>query len=396
MNNIERLDTLIFWSLCGYALTFTISVAAANFFVILGSILAVIRTFKAMPVISVPQQYIRPMLLFFGTMAGLALISDDYSAAIDRVWGFTGRMMPFLLVLAFLKEKSQIAKLLLFMTVALMFADLYAIWQGLHGNYRAGSFGNHTMDFAGILVQFIPILFIAVLDYKWMQYRRYLLFVLTFSVIAMLFNGTRIIWIAVSVLLPLLLILYYQSIKKVFPYIVVSLILVGILVSSVPLLHTRVVTLTDMSYQSNSERVLMWKSAWAMFCDHPLTGVGLGQYPYYYQTEYMSPLAKEIHQRHAHNNFLQMLAETGLIGFTAYCLMMGSILYYSFSDWLHSRDTSSLMFFAATLGVGIQSLTDFNFGLNKMMRLYFCLMAMYLQYRYLPTGRSDNTDVEKT
>lgn len=395
MNYVEKLNTMIFWSLCGYALTFAISVAAANFFIISGSILAVLRIFKAVPVISVPQQYIRPMLLFFGTMAGLLLISDDYSAAIDRVGGFTGRMLPFLLVLAFLKEKSQIVKLLLFMICSLLVADLYAIWQGLHGNYRAGSFGNHIMDFAGILVQFIPILFIAVLDSKRVQYRRYLLIVLAFCTIAMLFNGTRIIWIAVAVLLPLLSILYYRSIKRIFPYIVVSLILAGILVSSVPFLHARVVTLTDMSYRSNSDRVLIWKSAWAMFCDHPLIGVGLGQYQHYYQTKYMSPLVKEIHQ-HAHNNFLQMLAETGLIGFSAYCLMVGSFLYYSFVDWLQSRDTSSLMFFAATLGVGIQGLTDFNFDLNKMMRLYFCLMAMYLQYRYLPTGKIDNMNVVKT
>ena len=58
----------------------------------------------------------------------------------------------------------------------------------------------------------------------------------------------------------------------------------------------------------------MWESAYEMFKDHPVFGVGIGQYASKYLNEYKSPEAKE-KQNHCHNNFLQMLAENGVAGF---------------------------------------------------------------------------------
>jgi O-antigen ligase len=52
-----------------------------------------------------------------------------------------------------------------------------------------------------------------------------------------------------------------------------------------------------------------------MFIDHPLFGVGLGNYPVDYQ-DYAQKLGIESRhsERHAHNMFLEWIAETGLFG----------------------------------------------------------------------------------
>lgn len=55
-----------------------------------------------------------------------------------------------------------------------------------------------------------------------------------------------------------------------------------------------------------------------MFRDHPVLGVGLGQYKDNYQQKYILPQAKEPYLTHAHNNFLPMLAENGIIGFAGF------------------------------------------------------------------------------
>ena len=382
MGFIEKLDKLVYWSLCGYALTFSVSVGAANIFLVLSVLIAIVRTIKKRPYFSIPIEYGRAILVFLGTLLCLTIFSPDFVVAIKRVWEFTDRIIPFLLIVACIKERQQIIRVVALMFISISITDVVAIWQGLHGNFRAAGFGGHIIDFAGSLVQLIPILVIAIMDKNFKQKRKYLWMVLLISSIALLFNGTRGVWLALAVVIPISAFMYYGTIKKSLLYIVIVAAVVGIIVQSVPALQARVASIPDPSHASNKERVLIWNSAWKMFKDHPITGVGLNQYTHKYQTEYISPVARERTLTHAHNNFLQMLAENGIIGFLAFCFMFGSFLFYSVKDWLKYHDTSTLMFFTITSAILLQGLTDFNFGLTKMMQLYFCLMVMYLRYRY--------------
>jgi O-antigen ligase len=62
-----------------------------------------------------------------------------------------------------------------------------------------------------------------------------------------------------------------------------------------------------------------------MFEDHPLLGVGVGnfnsRYPdYFVRSEF------RVSQGHAHNIYIQMLAETGLAGLTAFLVLTLSFL----------------------------------------------------------------------
>jgi len=77
---------------------------------------------------------------------------------------------------------------------------------------------------------------------------------------------------------------------------------------------------------SDRGRVAVWSSAWRMFAAHPLTGVGpdafdlmLGRH----KTEaYVRAYGGSGGQAHAHNDFLQALATTGLLGFAAYAWLL--------------------------------------------------------------------------
>jgi O-antigen ligase/Tfp pilus assembly protein PilF len=70
-------------------------------------------------------------------------------------------------------------------------------------------------------------------------------------------------------------------------------------------------------------RLIFWKNALAMARDHPLRGVGLGQfelqYPLYHRAVEIDWTFDEEHQlERAHNDHLQILAELGLVGFAAW------------------------------------------------------------------------------
>jgi putative inorganic carbon (HCO3(-)) transporter len=75
-------------------------------------------------------------------------------------------------------------------------------------------------------------------------------------------------------------------------------------------------------------RINVWRSAWAMFVDHPVSGVGLDNFLYAYRGRYIQPEAwQDPDLPHAHNVFLDALTRTGLLGLAALLWMLGAVLY---------------------------------------------------------------------
>jgi putative inorganic carbon (HCO3(-)) transporter len=70
------------------------------------------------------------------------------------------------------------------------------------------------------------------------------------------------------------------------------------------------------------ERMAHWLAAVGMFSDHPWLGVGIGNYPVAYpqyaQGRWRDPLG------HAHNYYLNIAAEAGIIGLGAYLILFGA------------------------------------------------------------------------
>lgn len=72
------------------------------------------------------------------------------------------------------------------------------------------------------------------------------------------------------------------------------------------------------------ERVALWSQAVELIRAHPLTGIGMGGYPYV--APYAPPYSAEapgLIAPHAHNVFLQVALDTGLIGLVGYVGVMG-------------------------------------------------------------------------
>jgi len=84
------------------------------------------------------------------------------------------------------------------------------------------------------------------------------------------------------------------------------------------LFDAREVTLTPENW-AIVQRMANWQSAWGMFVDHPWLGVGIGNYPVAYQA-YALPQWQEP-AGHAHNYYLNLAAEAGVIGLGTYLVM---------------------------------------------------------------------------
>jgi putative inorganic carbon (HCO3(-)) transporter len=98
----------------------------------------------------------------------------------------------------------------------------------------------------------------------------------------------------------------------------------------------RAVQVTDANY-AVIERMAHWQAALGMWTDRPWLGVGIGNYaavyPAYALPKWPDPLG------HAHNYYLNVAAEAGLMGLVAYLLLWGAAFWQA---WKAVRTTTGV------------------------------------------------------
>lgn len=78
-------------------------------------------------------------------------------------------------------------------------------------------------------------------------------------------------------------------------------------------------------------RYNLWRAGWKMWLDHPLTGVGIGQYNYTLWRYMIGMEGPTVGSTTPHNTYVQVLSETGIVGFS---LFIG-LLFRAFRNlWL--------------------------------------------------------------
>ena len=86
-----------------------------------------------------------------------------------------------------------------------------------------------------------------------------------------------------------------------------------------------------------SIRVEMARTAGRMIASHPVFGVGVGAF-FRRSAEYVTPEFRKIAPReNAHNNFLQVLAELGIVGFVPFVWVLGAVAWAMVRPWRAGR-----------------------------------------------------------
>jgi O-antigen ligase len=114
--------------------------------------------------------------------------------------------------------------------------------------------------------------------------------------------------------------------------------------------------------ESLSDRFDLWRSAWDMFLEHPLLGTGMGTFTLRY------PALRAFSETSstgffAHNDYLQLLAELGILGFLAWFIVPLTLLVLAVRSYLRADSEMGtgvhcLAISAASL-VGAHSLFNF-------------------------------------
>jgi O-antigen ligase len=133
---------------------------------------------------------------------------------------------------------------------------------------------------------------------------------------------------------------------------------------------------------SDSERLGQWKTAWAGFKERPIIGYGYLNFEHHCQEiKVRNNIGPANYCGHAHNNELEILATTGVVGFVFYLswIMLWFIEMYKRSDLISNIGLPFIIAFLvggftqSTIGLGVNlffimgaySITQINFKVIK-------------------------------
>lgn len=138
----------------------------------------------------------------------------------------------------------------------------------------------------------------------------------------------------------------WQRLKRRYQIVFSLIFFVGVIMGSIPgPISERFLSSFNFKEGSNLGRIETWKKAQVIISNHPLFGVGIGNYPLVVnpKAEYRDPI-------YAHSLYLDIAAETGLISLYAW-LGMIIALFVSFIR----KAKKDILFFCAMLSVAIFS-----------------------------------------
>jgi O-antigen ligase len=208
------------------------------------------------------------------------------------------------------------------------------------GFMRAHGMFGQPNPFAGYLGSILPIALAMSLVASPGYFRYVALFAVTCTSAGVALSLSRGAWLGLILAIAAMAVAWGPRSRRLVTPTAAALLLVGLLgvVGALPpALADRVTSITNNFGIFDArevrptaenfavvERMAHWQAGWEMFLDYPIFGVGPGNYPAVYD-RYAIPGWRES-LGHAHNYYINMAAEAGLVGLIA-LLLLSALAY---------------------------------------------------------------------
>lgn len=383
---------LIRFSIFSYIFSALISISAAQISLGLG-LLGWIGAWLSLPTGQKREFLFTPIgwayLLFLGTGILSVIFAENKLEALNTSRSFW-LIFPFFLAANWIKTQKDLETCLKILFWVAALTSLIGFFQYL-GEFRAGGyllipfkekatgFFHGSMTFAGLLMIVslvsIPLFFprnIRPADLV-------MILPLGLIVCALLFTLERGAGLG---FLGGIIILGVLRGKKVLICIIIGLLLVtGITFKLHPHIWSRwqsVLQFDENAVTSSQERILLWKTSWKIFQEHPLTGVGLNQFEKHAREIIFSKTrtpGMQVTLGHAHSNPFQLLATLGLLGFFAYLFLWYIVFREGFRTRAQNPAQSPFItgVLSALVGFHLEGFFEYNFGDSEIITLVWFL-----------------------
>jgi len=272
--------------------------------------------------------------------------------------------------------------------------DIFS-WSNTFAGRAAGTFGNPNF-LAGHMLCVLPFAFLkAFAPGKKTAARLFFLMAASVMAAALVLSQTRsaylgllvscAVFIAASLRLP-------GEIKGMKPagiITVIAVIIIALYSLSDPSMKKRISDAFTSGDEAGRIRVSLWKNTMYMIKDAPLLGTGAGNFPVKYPHYQSASLNSSFFEKtdyykssHAHNDYLQAIAEFGLPAAGIFLLLVAWIVYSSYKSVFSppgilspGRKIYPLAFLCSAAGVLTHAFFNFPFLINPTVLAFFALGA---------------------
>ena len=362
--------------------------------------------------------YMKAYLVFMLLILPSVFIPDRPLEGLKEYFNFVGWRngnILFVAIMAFIKRRdylvNMLTALLLTTTVDCLLAAPQSLLNMGHGG-RGWGLGGNSLYLSGILCMVLPVALVIVMEPAFeKRLKRAASCTLAAGIVGLIFNNSRSAWLTEVTVIPCTLFKYIRQQKK---YLVIfALVVAGIaaFMAAKPVYMARIRTIpATYTNWSHDARGLMWKHAVSIIQDHPVAGVGLWRFTEVYlearakkieaikkQAEQEKAAAKKPNQPqkaqrkpkldmpkldHAHNNFLQIAAETGLTGLAGFLFFCGYVLLTSFNNYRkYHNPCDKLIFIVFVSNIVLMGMFDVTFYMSPGMSFMIFLIAALLQMK---------------
>lgn len=382
--------------------TTRLSMAAGTVFYVLSILLGLAMWYKqkTVNITKSSMLYVLAYLVFLVSL----LPSVLFSGALVKSFGefvnvFCYRAVVFALMLCFIKKREYIINMLLTFMGVTCIDCLVAGYQlaihfgtGAFRGVRGWGFGSNVLTLAGIMTMLMPMVLVFIYDSSIEQkLKNAAKALLGCLLIGLWSNKSRSTWLFIPITLMPIFWQYIRKNSKQLMVVLLVVVLAGGAVMVNPIYRNRLLSIGNVTTdRSNADRLEAWKSSVEMFKDHPVTGVGIGQWRKEYREKYKSDKDTQ-GLVHAHNNELQLAAEAGTIGLLGFLYFCLSAIVESFKAWRKDENPYDLIIFSIFLGyIVLFGQIEYVLDNSSGMRIMWFLVASLLLIK--ESERSKSSD----
>lgn len=287
--------------------------------------------------VSVPQNKL--LILWGAIMLSSSLYAVDIETSMNSLYGFAKYLFFYFLIINLVNSWNSIRQFIWIATATGFLMMLYGIYAYIFSDtvhdFRLISF---VEDPNSLAIKLVPLVAFSYILIK--TEHRLILKVLSFLFLismatAILFTLSR------GGLLALFTVLFLIGLKegqkrKSF-VIILGLIVLAILIVPWDLFLPRIKSISKLTSDvSIIQRLKILKGGVAMFFDHPLFGVGVGNF-----LTYSKIYTNTLIHRVAHNSYLEVAAETGILGITFFLALLLMTLKQLRTCWKYLESINS-------------------------------------------------------
>jgi len=302
-----------------------------------------------------------------------------------------GGALCVLLTISAVRNVSDLKRLAAGASAAMTVSSLYAVYQRIEGvdiknayvdknvnpdmPGRVDSFFDNPNSYAVLLILLIPLAVALFLEAKHWVTRVLSAGAVGLGVAALAMTYSRAAWVGFACAAVVFVFLWRP---KLIPLFAIACVLcIPFLPDSI---WNRILSIFNFSDSSTSSRLPLYAAAIRVIQKSPLTGAGLGTAaPQRYIAQHALYAGGHAYV-HAHNLFLEVWVETGLIGFAAFLGSVGESIKRAARQVRHCTDSAARTITAAAAaslcGYLVTGLADYPWSYPRVMIVFWFVFAV--------------------